>query len=870
MLPNIVLFAGKDSTSTASLWETNGTASGTFELLTNPPAVSGQAPITGEAIFGFVPQPGMSLDLTVFNGQVLFYGRYSPNPAAPIDQGPYTLWTTDGTAGGTVPIPLTSITGADSTGLFIGADKPTDVTPGFTVFGDEVLFRGVDAAGAFGLWKTNGTAAGTTEITGIDGAPSGGINPTDITVFDGKALFNSASGTNAAGPAGDLGLWTTDGTATGTQELGGSTGISGASATGLDPTDLTVFNNEVLFNGASSANAAGPAGHLGLWTTNGTATGTQELGGSTGISGASATGLDPTDMMVFGSEVLFSGVDASGLSGLWMTNGTAAGTRELLAEAPGATAAKDPLGLNPTDLTVFNGDVFFNGLNGSGLGQLWELNGTTLATQMLTVPGAAGGIDPSNFEVYNGHLLFEGFDHTGRESLWATNGTGAGTEDITPNSGVWSFGLNPVDLTALAPGEAMAPTIAGTVSGQTTTSEAPVKPFTHVTIGDANVGATDTLTITLGGAGGALSGTGLSAGVAGVYTLSGTAAANTSELDALIFTPTAGAPDTTSTTTFTLSDLSSANGAPTVDSTTTVIDSDPALPPPTVTSDILWQNTDGQASIWDMHDSTLVGGGPVSPNPGPSWTEIGAGDFNHDGQSDILWQNTSGQASIWDMSGNSLIGGGPVSPNPGPAWKAVGIGDFTDGGFSDDILWQNTSSGQVSIWEMSGNTLIGGGPVSPNPGPAWKVIGTGDFNDDHHSDLLFQNTSSGQVSIWEMNGNALIGGGPVSPNPGPAWQAIGTGDFNHDGFSDLLFQNASTGQVSIWEMHGNTLTGGGAVSPNPGTSWHAIGTDGGGSDILFQNTSGQASIWDMSGTSLVGGGPVSPSPGPSWRAVGLT
>jgi ELWxxDGT repeat protein len=199
MLPNIVLFAGKDSTSTVSLWETDGTASGTFELLTNPPAVAGQAPITGEAIFGFVPQPGMSLDLTVFNGQVLFYGRYSPNPAAPIDQGPYTLWTTDGTAAGTVPIPLTSITGANPNGLFIAADKPTDVTPGFTVFGDEVLFRGIDSTGADGLWKTNGTATGTTEITGIDGTASTGVNPTDITAFGSMALFNGA---NAAGQLG--------------------------------------------------------------------------------------------------------------------------------------------------------------------------------------------------------------------------------------------------------------------------------------------------------------------------------------------------------------------------------------------------------------------------------------------------------------------------------------------------------------------------------------------------------------------------------------------------------------------------------------------------------------------------------------------
>jgi hypothetical protein len=294
-------------------------------------------------------------------------------------------------------------------------------------------------------------------------------------------------------------------------------------------------------------------------------------------------------------------------------------------------------------------------------------------------------------------------------------------------------------------------------------------------------------------------------------------------------------------------------------------------PPAGNVFDIFWQNTDGQASIWEMNAGSLVGGGAVSPNPGPSWTEIGTGDFNKDGQSDILWQNAYGQASIWEMNGNTLIGGGPVTPSPGPSWKAIGTGDFTDDGFSDDILWRNTSSGQVSIWEMNGNTLIGGGPVSPNPGPAWKAIGTGDFNKDGHSDILFQNASTGQVSIWEMNGNTLVGGGPVSPNPGPSWKAIGTGDFNGDGFSDILFQNTTSGQVSIWEMHGNTLVGGGPVDPNPGLAWKAIGTgdiNGDGfSDILFQNTSGQAMVWEMNGASVIGGGAVGPNPGSSWRAV---
>ena len=291
--------------------------------------------------------------------------------------------------------------------------------------------------------------------------------------------------------------------------------------------------------------------------------------------------------------------------------------------------------------------------------------------------------------------------------------------------------------------------------------------------------------------------------------------------------------------------------------------------PPTVTGDIFWQNaSSGQGSIWDMDGSTLVGGGPLSPNPGPSWTEIGTGDFNHDGHADILWQNASGQASIWDMNGNSLIGGGPVSPNPGPAWKAVGTGDFTDDGFSDDILWQNTSSGQVSIWEMSGNKLTGGGPVSPNPGPAWKAIGTGDFNKDGSSDIVFQNTSSGQVSIWEMHGNTLIGGGPVSPNPGPAWKAIGTGDFNHDGFSDILFQNDERPALDLGD-EGKHLGRRRAGEPQSRAEL-ARHRNRRRSDILFQNTSGQASIWDMSGNTLVGGGPVSPNPGPSWHAVGLT
>jgi hypothetical protein len=51
---------------------------------------------------------------------------------------------------------------------------------------------------------------------------------------------------------------------------------------------------------------------------------------------------------------------------------------------------------------------------------------------------------------------------------------------------------------------------------------------------------------------------------------------------------------------------------------------------------------------------------------------VGTGDFNDDGHSDILWQNADGQAAIWEMNGTSLIGSAVVGPNPGPSWKVVG------------------------------------------------------------------------------------------------------------------------------------------------------------------------------------------------------
>ena len=72
-----------------------------------------------------------------------------------------------------------------------------------------------------------------------------------------------------------------------------------------------------------------------------------------------------------------------------------------------------------------------------------------------------------------------------------------------------------------------------------------------------------------------------------------------------------------------------------------------------------------------MNGTNVIGTAAVGSNPGPSWKAIGTGDFNGDGHSDILWQNTKGQAGIWEMNGTNVISAAAVGFNPGPSWLAI-------------------------------------------------------------------------------------------------------------------------------------------------------------------------------------------------------
>jgi hypothetical protein len=109
-----------------------------------------------------------------------------------------------------------AVAGANAGGLFNSNNFPTDFSPGFTVLGNQALFEGDDAGGAASLWVTDGTSAGSNELS-VAGSSARGLFTNVIaphlTVFAGKALF---VGDDASG---NISLWTTDGTGAGTSEL---------------------------------------------------------------------------------------------------------------------------------------------------------------------------------------------------------------------------------------------------------------------------------------------------------------------------------------------------------------------------------------------------------------------------------------------------------------------------------------------------------------------------------------------------------------------------------------------------------------------------------------------------------------------------
>ncbi len=257
---------------------------------------------------------------------------------------------------------------------------------------------------------------------------------------------------------------------------------------------------------------------------------------------------------------------------------------------------------------------------------------------------------------------------------------------------------------------------------------------------------------------------------------------------------------------------------------------------------------------------------------------VGAGlkDFNGDGLSDILWQNSStGAVAFWSIGRDSKVASAAtLNWTANTPWLGVGVADF-NGDHKPDVLWHNPSSGEVGIWLVNGTTVTRGFDLEWNvPGTTWQVRGTGDFNGDGSADILWHNATTGQLSVWYLSGGHIIGSAALSrTSVGTANSVMGTGDFDGDGNVDVLWHNPTTGVVSVWLMRGTTVRSIESLDGSyAGTDWKLMGTedfdDDGLIDLAWHNTTtGEVGIWYLSGMKVRDYVNVDWTAAPPWRVI---
>ena len=311
-------------------------------------------------------------------------------------------------------------------------------------YGSTLFFTANDGTHGQELWKTDGTAAGTVMVSDINAG-------SNSTAFGEFVLITSGSYSYFIADDGTHGyeLWRTDGTAAGTILLKDINAGSGASFYPANTfNNYLVFNNKLYFTPTTQTN------NYGLWVTDGTTAGTTQINSSLNNISSSFN----NSAVILNSKFYFSTGYSTGV-GIWQSDGTVAGTQLFKDFTYGNI--QNPQILLPgshnsnNDGTVqhlFQGNKFFftayDGTTTHGY-QLWISDGTAAGTHMLTINPTGNGIDTSNygnnFDPYftEDHLFFQATDGTHGYELWKSDGTQAGTVMVQDiNAGSGSSSAN--------------------------------------------------------------------------------------------------------------------------------------------------------------------------------------------------------------------------------------------------------------------------------------------------------------------------------------------------------------------------------------------------------------------------------------------
>ena len=296
--------------------------------------------------------------------------------------GPFQIWRTD--SNGTVPV----------------------TTPATFDYGTALVTVGQNLyfAGGGGLWRSDGTSAGTFRIQ----------SATTINIAPGSSFFTSGLFVYFVGDDGSgAKLWRTDGSQAGTVVL--SSSLPGATST-FEGTPIARLNNGTLIFFGPSLPPIGNS-RLGIWSYDGTNTtflADAPHGNRSSVATVAAT------YAVFGSG-----------GELWRTDGTIGGTFNL-----GTMNGSD--GSHNWPMTAVGSTVFYGAAADNHGYELWKTDGQS-PTFVKDILATTFGSIPQQLTPFRNGILFTASENYSSNvnyptrDLWFSDGTEAGTRKVAAN-----------------------------------------------------------------------------------------------------------------------------------------------------------------------------------------------------------------------------------------------------------------------------------------------------------------------------------------------------------------------------------------------------------------------------------------------------
>ncbi|MBW4535958.1 MAG: hypothetical protein KME09_18640 [Pleurocapsa minor HA4230-MV1] len=280
------------------------------------------------------------------------------------------------------------------------------------------------------------------------------INPDVSSAPDSLVEFNDKLYFSAYDKENGSELFVTDGTAEGTQLLvdlypGGNQDGPYSSA----PDQLVEFNDKLYFKANNGENANE------LFVSDGTAEGTGlfvDLFPGEDQYGSNNSSF-PSELAEFQDKLYFRANNGVNGDELFVTDGTAEGTKLVADIYPGENQYGFSNGSAVSELVEFNDKLYFRADNGESGLELFVSDGTAEGTGLLVdlfpgedqYDGFSNGSDPTNFVELNDQLYFTANTAETNNGLFVSDGTAEGTKlvaDLSPetdeNGNVISYDLS--------------------------------------------------------------------------------------------------------------------------------------------------------------------------------------------------------------------------------------------------------------------------------------------------------------------------------------------------------------------------------------------------------------------------------------------